>query len=83
MQNSEGDQQQPSADEENKKVMSLVLVNEQNTRDNELAKTFTANFTLERRHVGMAIVDAHGEVLNTHIFNYLLVNKQQRPQLSE
>jgi len=59
--------------------MSLVLVNDENPRENELAKTFTANFALERKHVGMAIVDGYGEVLNTHIFNYLLVNKYQKP----
>jgi hypothetical protein len=56
-------------------VMSLVLMNDENTRENELAKTFTANYALERKHVGMAVVDSFGELLNCHIFNYLLVNK--------
>ena len=55
--------------------MSLVLMNDENTRENELAKTFTANYALERKHVGMAVVDSFGELLNCHIFNYLLVNK--------
>jgi hypothetical protein len=44
--------------------MSLVLVNEENPRDNELAKTFTSSYSLEKKHIGMAIVDGKGEVLN-------------------
>jgi hypothetical protein len=56
-------------------IMSLVLANEDSVKENLLAKTFTHDYSLQRKHTGMAIVDRKGEVLNTYVFNYLTINK--------
>lgn len=56
--------------------MSLVLAYDDGTnREHELAKTFTKDYTLQKKHTAMVIVDSKGEVLNQCVFNYLTLNK--------
>jgi len=44
--------------------MSLVLAYDEQSQQNGLTKTFTKDYSLQKKHTAMVMVDRKGEVLN-------------------
>ena len=56
-------------DPQNKRVMAIVLSNEPNNP--HLLKSFTLDYTILNKHIGLVIVDGKGYQLHYQVFNYL------------
>lgn len=57
--------------------MSLVLAYDESVQQNDLAKTYTQDNQLQKKHTAMVVVDRKGEVVTKGVFNYIN-NKVQR-----
>lgn len=57
------------------RVMAMVFGAEGAT--SRQLQNYTLDSTIQKKHIGMAIVDAKGELLRLHIFNYLTADKRR------
>ena len=67
-------------DPQNKRVMAIVLSNEPSNP--HLLKSFTLDYTILNKHIGLAIVDGKGYQLHYQVFNYL-TQYDGRPDFAE
>lgn len=55
-----------------------MLAYDESVQQNDLAKTYTQDNQLQKKHTAMVVVDSKGEVITKGIYNYIN-NKIKRP----